>query len=346
VKAIVIDGPDEVSYREVETPTCGPEDVLVRSSLAGICRTDIDVATGLLTDPRWVRLPVVPGHEWSGTIEQVGANVTDLHPGQCVVCEGLIPCRRCGRCREGATHLCEKYDSVGFTRGGGYGEFVLVPRHVVHALPEHVSLEEAVLVEPGSVVLRGLERGRLAPGEALGVIGIGTLGALGIALAPLFSPRAIVAFGLRDEELELADRLGATHTVKVDDLDAVEETERLFGSRLDMVLETAGAPAAVDAALRLPREGGRTVLLGICGEGRAISVAPDAIVLRDIEIIGSVAYTSTVWSRLLRVIAARLVDVAPIVTRRYPVDRFEEAFELMESDKVPVGRIVLEHPPG
>jgi threonine dehydrogenase-like Zn-dependent dehydrogenase len=344
VKAIVIDSPNEVSHREVETPTCGAGDVLVRSRLAGICRTDIDVATGLLTDPRWVRFPVVPGHEWSGTVEKVGADVTDLRPGQPVVCEGLIPCRRCRRCREGATHLCAEYDSVGFTRPGGYGEFVLVPRDVVHTLPEHVSLEEAVLVEPGSVVLRGLERGRLSPGEAIGVIGIGTLGALGIALAPLFSPRAIVAYGLRDEELALADRLGATHVVKVDDLDAVEETERLLGP-VDMVLETAGAPAAVDAAVRLPREGGRTVLLGICGEGRTIPLAPDTIVLRDIEVIGSVAYTSTVWSRLLHFVAAGLVDLAPIVTRRYPVDRFEEAFALMGSSAAPVGRIVLEHQP-
>jgi 2-desacetyl-2-hydroxyethyl bacteriochlorophyllide A dehydrogenase len=346
VKAIVIERPNEVSYREVETPTCGAEDVLVRSSHAGICRTDIDIATGLLTDPRWVRFPVIPGHEWSGTIEKVGEDVRDLRPGQPVVCEGLIPCTRCRRCREGATHLCEQYDSVGFTRPGGYGEFVVVPRRVVHRLPEHVSLETAVLVEPGSVVLRGLERGRPSPGDAIGVIGIGTLGALGIVLARLFSPRAIVAYGLREEELDLATRLGATHAVNVSERDALEETTALLGSGLDLVLETAGAVAAVDTALQLPREGGRTVLLGICGEGRSIALAPDAIVLRDVDIIGSVAYTSAAWNRLLHLVTARLVDLTPLVRSRYPVERFEEAFQLMESSDGLVGKIVLEHSPG
>src|SRR5205823_3557683 len=98
--------------------------------------------------PRWVRYPCIPGHEWSGTVSEVGANVHDLAPGERVVCEGIIPCNRCRRCRAGETNLCANYDQLGFTRGGGYGEFVLAPRHVVHRLPESVSLDAGVLIEP------------------------------------------------------------------------------------------------------------------------------------------------------------------------------------------------------
>ncbi|HEY8774347.1 MAG TPA: alcohol dehydrogenase catalytic domain-containing protein, partial [Gaiellaceae bacterium] len=192
MRAVVIERPHEVVYREVETPVCGPGDVLVRSRFAGVCRTDIEVLEGAL-DRRWVRYPCIPGHEWSGIVEEVGIDVADLESGDRVVCEGFCYCGMCRRCRAGDTHLCEHYDQLGFTRGGGYGELVLAPRRVVHRLPDGVALDEAVLVEPASVALKGLLRARLAPGETIGVVGVGTLGALTIVLARLFSPAAIVA---------------------------------------------------------------------------------------------------------------------------------------------------------
>src|SRR5262245_38891793 len=104
------------------------------SHKAGVCRTDIEVLNGVL-DPRWIRYPCIPGHEWAGSVADTGSNVTDLRPEERVVCEGIIPCLRCRRCKAGETNLCENYDQLGFTRPGGYGEYVVVPRHVVHRLP-------------------------------------------------------------------------------------------------------------------------------------------------------------------------------------------------------------------
>src|SRR5207342_1328886 len=197
MKAVVIERPHEVAFVEVETPSPGPGDVLVRSHVAGVCRTDLEMLHGGLTDPRWVSFPLVPGHEWSGTVAELGEGVDDLTVGDRVVCEGMIPCNRCRRCKEGETQLCLNYDQIGFTRGGGYGEYVCVPRHVVHRLPDAVSFAAGVLVEPAACVLRGLERGRPQPGENVGVIGIGTLGSLAVTLARLHAPGALVAFGVR-----------------------------------------------------------------------------------------------------------------------------------------------------
>src|SRR6266508_3378805 len=209
MRAVVVERPNEVVFRELEMPAPGVGEVVVRSHVAGVCRTDVAIATGEFVDPRWVRFPVVLGHEWSGSIAEVGPGVSDLAVGDRVVCEGTVPCGHCGRCRRGQTNLCENYDQIGFTRSGGYAEFVLVPRTVVHRLPEHVSFEEAVLIEPASCVLRALRRGNAGPGATIGVIGIGTLGSLALALARLYTPGALVAYGLRTEELELAARLGA-----------------------------------------------------------------------------------------------------------------------------------------
>jgi 2-desacetyl-2-hydroxyethyl bacteriochlorophyllide A dehydrogenase len=336
MKAVVVERPNEVSYRDVEGPAVAADDVLVESREAGLCRTDIEVMTGVFTDPRWVRFPLIPGHEWAGTVVEVGADVDTVRAGDRVVCEGLIPCYRCRRCRAGETQWCENIEALGFTRPGGYAEFVAVPARVVHRLPDHVSFDAGVLVEPASVVLHGLEKARPQPGEAVGVVGVGTLGALAIALARLRSPSRIVAFGIREEELELARRLGATEVVLAGSGDRPD-------AELDLVVETAGAPVAVELAAQLCRPGARAVLLGIAGEGRTLTVPSDLLVSRDIALIGSLGYSTAAWSRVVGLVADRVVDLEAIVTHRFPVSEFREAVRFMDDRHGIVAKIVLEH---
>jgi 2-desacetyl-2-hydroxyethyl bacteriochlorophyllide A dehydrogenase len=336
MKAVVIERPNEVVYRDVDAPAIGPDDVLVKSEEAGLCRTDVEMMTGAFTDPRWVHYPVVPGHEWAGTVVDVGADVESVRVGDSVVCEGFITCNRCPRCRAGETHWCEHIEAIGFTRPGGYAELVSAPERVVHVLPEHVSLDTGVLVEPASVVLNGLEKASPRPGEAAGVIGVGTLGSLAIALLRLHSPARIVAYGLREEELDLAQTLGATEVVLADDAaPALAE--------LDLVVETAGAPVAVQLATELCRPGGRVVLLGIAGEGRTLTLPSDLLVAKDMALIGSLAYPAAVWSRVVALVADRVLNVDAIVTHRFPMNEFEEAVRLMDDRRGIVAKIVLEH---
>jgi 2-desacetyl-2-hydroxyethyl bacteriochlorophyllide A dehydrogenase len=336
VKAVVVEGPSRVAYRDVDPPAVGPGDVLVASREAGLCRTDIEVMTGQFTDPRWVRFPVIPGHEWSGTVAQVGEEVTSLRVGDRVVCEGMITCGRCRPCRNGETHWCVEIEALGFTRPGGYAELVAVPQRVVHRLPDHVSFDAGVLVEPASVVLHGLEKARPRPGESVGVIGVGTLGSLAIALLALHSPSRIVAYGVREEELELARTLGATEVALAD-----QGTPR--ESELDLVVETAGVPSAIALATKLCRPGGRTVLLGIAGEGRQLTLPSDLLVGKDMALIGSLAYPARVWSRVVALLADGVLELDPIVTHRFPVGEFEEAIALMDHRRGIVAKIVLEH---
>ncbi len=336
MRAVVIEEPGAIALRELDAPVCAPGEIVVRSRAAGVCRTDLEVLRGEL-DRRWVRYPCVPGHEWSGEIAEVGEGVDGHAVGDRVVCEGIIPCGRCSRCLAGDTNLCENYDQLGFTRVGGYGEFVLAPARIAHRLPDHVSFEAGVLVEPGSVVQRALERARLAAGEAVGVVGVGTLGSLAILLARLAAPARIVAYGIREEELEFARLLGA------DEVFDVSTADPPLGE-LDLVLETAGAVPAVELATRLVREGGRVALLGIAGEGKTLEALPaDRIALRDLELIGSVGYTSAVWARVVSLLAEQRVDFSPIVTHRFPLEEFERAFDLMENREGMVAKIVLEH---
>ena len=336
MKAVVVAAPNEVSYREVEAPAVGAGDVLVASRQAGLCRTDIEMMTGVFTDPRWVRFPVIPGHEWAGIVVEVGANVASVRVGDRVVCEGFILCHRCRRCRSGETQWCENIEALGFTRPGGYAELVSVPEEVVHRLPDHVSFDAGVLVEPASVVLHGLEKARPEPGEAVGVIGVGTLGAIAIALLRLQSPSRIVAYGVREEELELARRLGATEVVLAADGTPAE-------AELDLVVETAGVPVAVTLATQLCRPAGRAVLLGIAGEGRTLTLPSDLLVSKDMTLIGSIAYPASTWSRIVSLVADGVLDLDPIVTHRFPASDFQEAVALMDDRRGIVAKIVLEH---
>lgn len=344
MRAIVIQAPDRVDLQEVEEPEVGPDDVLVQSRMAGICRTDLKILHGQLP-ASVVTYPCIPGHEWSGTVADVGLNVTDIRPGDRVVCEGRIPCGRCSYCRAGETNLCSNYDQLGFSRPGGCAELVAVPRRVVHRLPSHASFETGVLIEPSACVLRGLERGRPGINEAVGVVGIGTLGSIALLLSALYSPRVRVAYGVRPEELSLAEDLGADLTVDVNEGDAEERTRSVEGEGLDLVLEAAGGSAAVDLATRVARPGGRVVVLGSAGEGARLDLPADRLMRKDLALIGSLSYTSASWKQTLALVEEDRVPFERLVTHRFALQDFGRAFELMEHPVGRVAKIILEHSP-
>ena len=218
-----------------------------------------------------------------------------------------------------------------------------MPRHVVHRLPDAVSFAAGALVEPAACVLRGVERGRPRPGDAVGVIGIGTLGSLAVTLARLYAPGTLIAYGIRGDELDFASTLGADATVQVVDEDPATATHRLCRGGLDLVIETAGAVEAIELATRLVRPGGRIVVLGIAGEGKVLELPADRIMLGDMDVIGSCSYPTAAWSRVVRLLEQSLVELDPIVTHRFPAERFEDAFELMDNRDGVVAKVLLEH---
>jgi threonine dehydrogenase-like Zn-dependent dehydrogenase len=260
--------------------------------------------------------------------------VDDVGVGARVVAEGLIPCNRCRPCRRGETQWCERIEALGFTRPGGYAELVAAPARVVHQLPDHVSFDAGVLIEPASVVLRALEKVSPQVGETVGVVGVGTLGSLAISLLALHSPARIAAYGVRAEELELATQLGATEARLAED-DAEDA--------LDLVVETAGHPVAIELATRLCRPGGRVALLGLAGNGVMLTLPADLLAGQDVGLIGSVGYTSSVWSRVVGLVTDRVLELDRIVTHRFPVSEYEAAVRLMDNREGIVAKIVLEH---
>jgi threonine dehydrogenase-like Zn-dependent dehydrogenase len=342
MKAVLVEAPGSISYRALDPPVLRQSELLVRSHAAGLCRTDIEIRDGLVPQ-YWIRYPIVPGHEWSGTVVEMGEGVEGFALGDRVVSEGMVPCNRCKRCRMGETNICENYDQIGFTRHGGYGELVAVPQHTAHRLSDQVSLDAAVLVEPASCVYRALKRISPQPGDTIGIVGVGALGSLALLLARLFSPGILVALGVREEELEFAARLGASHTVNV----ARETPSAVHGivpGGLDVVVETAGSPAAVRTALDGTRIGGKVALLGLAGSSSMLTVPSDEFVVKDLEVVGSLSYTTEMWTSVLNLLETERLDFEPIVTHRFRIEDFMEAMDFMERREGVVAKVLLCHP--
>jgi threonine dehydrogenase-like Zn-dependent dehydrogenase len=266
-------------------------------------------------------------------VAAVGERVTTVVPGDAVVVEGIIPCSVCQACRLGHTNLCAIYDELGFMRDGAAGPSVTSREHLVHRLDPGVPLESGALVEPASVVFRGLSVMDLQPGAHIVIIGAGTLGLLAAHLVRLWSPARVTVTGRRPAQGELAYAMGAD-AYSVDPPDA-----RSF----DVAIEAAGTISAVGSALEAARRGGQVLLLGICGHGKTIPMSPDDIVNNDLRIRGSFGYTAAAWERVVTLLNAGRLDLLPVITHRFPLDQFAAALDVLGMPtEAARGKVLLE----
>jgi threonine dehydrogenase-like Zn-dependent dehydrogenase len=329
-RALVIAAPESIRLAEREELRPGPGEVVVRPAYCGLCGTDLELLRGQV-DPDFVRYPLTIGHEWSGTIESIGSDVAGLEPGMRCVAEGIIPCGRCESCRAGATNVCETYDEIGFTREGGASDQVVVPARVVHALDRSVSLLDAALVEPSAVVLTGLEKVGPQPGMRVLVVGDGTIALLAVLLSSLWSPAEVVVIGRRPEQEPLARQLGATGF-------SVGPAPHGF----DLAVEAAGAPEAVTSAVAALRRGGTGLVLGLPPAGSTLQLRADALVNDDLTLAGSFGYTSRAWTRVVALLNTGQLRPGALVTHRFPLHRWEPAFDALRTPSGARGKVMLE----
>jgi L-iditol 2-dehydrogenase len=320
VKALVIERPRQASVEDVSRPEPAPGEVLVRVAATGICGSDVEILEGRRPSG-YVRYPIIPGHEWAGTVAAVGAGVTGIESGAPVVAEGFRSCGECARCREGRTNLCEaEYAETGFTHAGACAEFVSVPASLVHVLPAGADLEAAALLEPAACVAGGLLEVDLRPGLSVAVVGSGTLGLLAVALLRLASPARLTLVGTRPARLALGRELGADETI--------DARDALPLAQFDLVFEAANRPDGAQLALQLARRGGTVVLEGISGSDEPALTA-DLISLGNLRVQGIFGASRAAWRWVVDLFANGQLDPAPLVTHRLPLESHREAFALL-----------------
>ena len=321
MRAVVFPAPGEFRVEEVATPRPDAGQVLLKVAASMICATDRKILDGRFAGTSF---PHIPGHEFSGEVVAAGDGVRDIAPGARVGVEIHVGCGSCDRCREGLYNLCVNYGKretghahIGFTVPGGLAQYVAVPRSALHELPAGVTLEEGAWTDNLGIALWALERGRLVAGERVAVIGPG---AIGLCVAQLAR-----ALGGRVTIVGRGERLGRARPYAESVID--ENDVASLNAAFDLVVEFAGTAEAAREALLLARRGGRVVLGGATGMGVELSgVQLSTIVRGHLDVLGSVANPRRVSGRALEHLAKREVAVLPLITHRFPLDRFADAW--------------------
>jgi L-iditol 2-dehydrogenase len=319
VNAAVLRSPRSLTVGPSPTPEIGPDDVLVRVEMAGLCGTDYRIWSG----DRPVRYPLILGHEFVGRIEAVGAAVPRLRLGQRVVAEPNYSCGRCPLCLEGNRNLCPRRTAIGIDVDGAFADLARLPAKCCWPVPDSVGDDAAVMTEPLAVVVRAVNRGTPKPRETAAVIGAGTLGLLALQVLRAAGARVLVV-SRSARRFDLARALGAAETHAVAD-GPLEAAARRFSGRegVDLVVETAGTAEAVNHAVAVVRPGGRVVLTGLPHEATTLSFFP--VVRHEITIIGSMIYQDE-FPQALRLLETGLVRTGPLLTHRFDLGAIDAAF--------------------
>src|SRR5690606_2059849 len=233
MKAAVIEKPGEISVRDVPAPRPDPGHVVIQVGACGICGTDLHIAAGEFPPSPY---PLIPGHEFAGTVTEVGDDVhTGIAPGDRVAVDPSLFCGHCRQCRRGRGNLCANWGAIGDTVDGAFAEYVAVPATTCYRLPDTLSFAQGALVEPVSCAVHGVRRLGVAAGERILVIGAGTMGLIMTQLLAASGARVSVV-DLMESKLPLAESLGAADVAtSVDDL-----PKRAF----DAAVDVTGAPSA------------------------------------------------------------------------------------------------------
>ena len=330
--------PGKLRAEQVPIPEPGPGELIVHSSVALTCGTDVKMYRRghPLAHP-----PQIMGHEFAGRVSAVGSGVTGFEVGMKVVAANSAPCNRCFYCLMRQPNLCERLDEsiVGFTWPGTYAEYVRIPTRIVEQntfrIPEGVQLDEVASLEPLACVVHGWDVTRNFPaGGTTVIIGGGPIGLLHSQLARLNGARQVVLCDVVQERLAEAERVGVDATINsATENPSTKVLELTEGRGADMVVEAVGRRETWELAPKLARKGGTVLLFGGCSSGTDVMFEAEKIHYGELHIQGSFHHTPAAVQQGFRLIVSGKVSIKPLISHEMRLDRAEEALQLMGSGK-------------
>jgi L-iditol 2-dehydrogenase len=344
MKAIQIHGARDARYEEVPDPEPGPDDVLIRVRAAGICGTDMELFDGdmFYLTSGMAKLPLIPGHEWSGEVVETGANVTEFEPGDRVTGECTVSCGQCDYCRRGWYNQCPNRTETGIlNRSGGFAELLAFPRQFLHAC-NGLEFDDAAFIEPTGIALYPVKLANVTPADYVAVMGPGPIGLFAVQVLRAYGARKIILVGTRDDRLEVGRQVGADATVNVRTEDLVEKVRDVTdGHMVDVIVEAVGKPSVWDDIMSIVAPRARVAMTGLFA-GEKCAVDFDPVVINNISILGCLGSPS-LWDEAISLHERGLVSSEPLITHRLPLSDFAKAIEIVRERRDGAIKAVL-HP--
>lgn len=324
--------------RDEPKPEIGPNDVLIKIRKSSICGTDVHIYNWDDWAKATIPVGMTVGHEYVGTIEEVGSQVSHLEIGQRVSGEGHLTCGHCRNCRAGRRHLCRNTEGVGVNRTGSFAEYLCLPASNVFILPDDISDDIAAILDPfGNAAHTALSFDVV--GEDVLITGAGPIGIMAAAICRHVGARHVVITDINPYRLELAKKMGIKHAVNVTE-SSIEEVMAELGMTegFDIGLEMSGSEPAFNGMLGAMNHGGRIAMLGI-PPGR-MGIDWNQVIFKGLVIKGIYGREMfETWYKMAALIQGGL-DLTPIITHHYSIDDFQQGFDIMRSGNS--GKVILD----
>ena len=321
MKAAVITAPGEIAIEEVADPTPGDNDVVVEVAAVGICGTDLHIFEGEFAP----KLPIVPGHEMSGTVVAVGRSVTEIKIGDAVAIDPSLHCGECFYCRRARGNLCENWNALGVTYPGAAAQFLLSPKKNIHKLPKNVDLKSAALIEPLSCAVRGFDQLPRNPGSHYLIYGSGTMGLMMAEMAKVNGAASVSIVDLNQDKLKTAKVLGFTNLAK-----SADEFDQPRG--FDVVIDCTGVTEAIKDGLKHVMPGGTFLQFGVANKDAKVEIEPFWVYNKEITIVGSMAVLHS-FDRAVELFASGVLNADVMISDRYSLENYADALTAFKSGK-------------
>lgn len=346
MKAGVVHAREDIRFEEIEKPVPKSGAVLIKVKYTGICGSDVPRVNGDACH----FFPNVLGHEFSGTVESIGENVTGLKPGDRVAGVPLVPCMKCEDCQKGNYSLCKHYSFIGSREFGSFAEYVVVPEKNAVPFEEEVSFEQGALFEPATVALHGLQRVPYEGGKTVAVLGGGTIGLFVAQWARIFGAKEVVVFDIAEERLVLAKELGATAGINTLQEDYMEQAMELTEGRgFDYVYETAGNTITMKMAFGLAANKANVCFVGTPTKELTFTVEEwENMNRKEFNLTGSwMSYSAPFpgkeWELVAHYFKTGDLKFDPsFVFKKIPLSQIADAFEMYKTPGTVKGKILID----
>ncbi len=335
MKALVLEANGELVLRERPMPVAKAGEVVVKVHACGVCGSDM----GRLLNNGAYHYPLIPGHEFAGTVAQVGPGVTTAHEGDPVTVFPMLPCGVCDACKTGKFNLCHQYDYFGSRRDGAFCEYVAVPEWNVLVLPKELPLEVAAMSEPVAVALHAIKQGRIQVGDTVGIAGMGTIGMILSRLAKLAGAGEVIAWDIDPRKIAFSKEMGNQWTFDASTDNIADEVQKVLGRRLDVAIEGTGSSAGLEACILSLKNHGNLVALGNPGGDLHLEKAKySALMRREITLRGTwnsdrLAGVRDDWETVIQILTKDQDWFRRLISHRYRLEDELEPLHFMQARK-------------